>query len=256
MPFLIPWTDDLDSPSFAEGFVRYHLEARSGWTPDDWRLELGVWRHGSLIGSQGIEAKNFRRERTTTSASWLALTYQRHGYGTEMRAAILELAFSGLGAIAAGSGAITGNVASARVSEKLGYSDAGEREHLRDGEPVRERRFLIRREHVRRARRTSTDHSRTSSHLTASESQASFPNAGRGRPLPYLDERVDRPSRDKNGCRKTTGLNWSPCPSSYPVRLPLPCGPRACVLTSNRSRSACARAGSFSNRGSTRWIRQ
>lgn len=24
MPFLIPWTDALDSPSFAEGFVRYH----------------------------------------------------------------------------------------------------------------------------------------------------------------------------------------------------------------------------------------
>jgi RimJ/RimL family protein N-acetyltransferase len=146
MPFLIPWTDDLDSPSFAEGFVRYHLEARSGWTPNDWRLELAVWRHGSLIGSQGIEAKNFKRERTTTSASWLALTYQRHGYGTEMRAAILELAFSGLGAIAAGSGAIAGNVASARVSEKLGYTDAGERQHLRNGEPVRERRFLIRRE--------------------------------------------------------------------------------------------------------------
>lgn len=146
MPFLIPWTDELESPSFADGFVRYHLEARSGWTPDDWRLELAVWRHGSLIGAQGIEAKNFKRERTTTSASWLALTYQRQGYGTEMRAAILELAFSGLGAIAAGSGAITGNVASARVSEKLGYSDAGEREHLRKGEPVRERRFLIRRE--------------------------------------------------------------------------------------------------------------
>jgi RimJ/RimL family protein N-acetyltransferase len=146
MPFLIPWTDDLDSPSFVEGFVGYHLQARSGWTPKDWRLELGVWRQGSLIGSQGIEAKNFARERTTTSASWLAQTYQRHGYGTEMRAAILELAFSGLGAVAAVSGALTGNVASARVSEKLGYTDAGERQHERNGEPLRERRFLIRRE--------------------------------------------------------------------------------------------------------------
>jgi RimJ/RimL family protein N-acetyltransferase len=63
-----------------------------------------------------------------------------------MRAAILELAFSGLEAIAAGSEALAGNVASARVSEKLGYTDAGERQHLRNGEPVRERRFLIRRE--------------------------------------------------------------------------------------------------------------
>jgi RimJ/RimL family protein N-acetyltransferase len=63
-----------------------------------------------------------------------------------MRAAILELAFSGLGAVAAVSGALTGNVASARVSEKLGYTDAGERQHERNGEPLRERRFLIRRE--------------------------------------------------------------------------------------------------------------
>lgn len=146
MPFLIPWTDDLDSPEFVEGFVRYHLDARSGWSPDDWRLELGVWQQGSLIGSQGIEARNFNRERTTTSASWLAQTYQRRGYGTEMRAAILELAFSGLGAVAACSGALVGNVASARVSEKLGYTETGERQHRRNGELVRERRFLIDRE--------------------------------------------------------------------------------------------------------------
>lgn len=59
------------------------------------------------------------------------------GPGTEMRAAILELAFSGLGAIADGSVAITGNVASARVSEKLGYTYAGERQHMRNGEPAR-----------------------------------------------------------------------------------------------------------------------
>lgn len=151
MPFLIRWTDDLDSPSFVDNFVRYHLDARSAWSPDDWRLELGVWRQGSLIGSQGIEAKDFARAHTTSSASWLALTHQRQGYGTEMRAAILELAFSGLRAEAAGSGAVTGNVASARVSEKLGYARAGERQHVRDGKIVREQRFLIDRdrwEHV------------------------------------------------------------------------------------------------------------
>jgi RimJ/RimL family protein N-acetyltransferase len=149
MPFLIRWTDALDAPSFVEDFVGYHLEARSGWSPEDWRLELGVWLQGSLIGSQGIEAKSFARERTATSASWLAQSFQRCGYGTEMRAAILELAFLGLGAAAARSGAIEGNVASARVSQKLGYSDVGERQHLRNGEPVREQRFLLQRERWR-----------------------------------------------------------------------------------------------------------
>jgi len=43
------------------------------------------------------------------------------GLGTEARAAILALAFDGLGADAAESGYFEGNAASARVSEKLGY---------------------------------------------------------------------------------------------------------------------------------------
>ncbi len=42
-----------------------------------------------------------------------------------MRTAVLELAFRGLGAKLARSGAIEGNVASFRVSEKLGYHVVG-----------------------------------------------------------------------------------------------------------------------------------
>ena len=38
-----------------------------------------------------------------------------------MRTAVLELAFRGLGAVAARSGAVDGNAASLAVSEKLGY---------------------------------------------------------------------------------------------------------------------------------------
>ena len=43
-----------------------------------------------------------------------------------MRAAILELAFHGLGAEGAISSVLDGAHASARVSQKLGYVDAGE----------------------------------------------------------------------------------------------------------------------------------
>lgn len=146
MPFLITWTDNLGTPSFVEDFVGYHLELRSKWQPDDWRMELGVWAEGALVGIQGIHAENFRGEQTTFSGSWLAQSYQGNGYGTEMRSAILELAFTGLGAVAAGSGALEGNIASARVSAKLGYTNAGERWPLPRGEPVRERRFLLTRE--------------------------------------------------------------------------------------------------------------
>ena len=42
-----------------------------------------------------------------------------------MRAAVLELAFRGLGAEAATSGWLEGNAASGRVSEKLGYRETG-----------------------------------------------------------------------------------------------------------------------------------
>jgi len=42
-----------------------------------------------------------------------------------MRTAVLELAFRGLGAEVARSGAIDGNAASLGVSEKLGYREVG-----------------------------------------------------------------------------------------------------------------------------------
>jgi RimJ/RimL family protein N-acetyltransferase len=58
-----------------------------------------------------------------------------------MRAAVLALAFDGLGAVEARSGAIEGNDASARVSEKLGYVEVEGGTVSPRGTPVRERRF-------------------------------------------------------------------------------------------------------------------
>jgi RimJ/RimL family protein N-acetyltransferase len=60
------------------------------------------------------------------SGSWLGRAFQGRGLGTEARAAILALAFTGLGAVAAESGYVDGNAASARVSEKLGYRANGD----------------------------------------------------------------------------------------------------------------------------------
>lgn len=146
MPFLVTWTDNLNSPSFVEDFLGYHNELRARWKPDAWNLELGVWRGAALVGVQGIHAKNFDRERMARSGSWLAQPFQNRGYGTEMRAAMLDLAFTGLAAAAAESGALEGNVASVRVSAKLGYTAAGEQWPLVRGEPVRESRFVLTRE--------------------------------------------------------------------------------------------------------------
>ena len=121
MPFGVAWTDDVA----VESFVAFHEEARAAWRPDDWTLNLVTFLDGVPIGTQGMIGKDFAETREVSTGSWLGWRYQGRGYGTEQRAAVLELAFRGLGARAALSGALEGNVASARVSEKLGYRVVG-----------------------------------------------------------------------------------------------------------------------------------
>ena len=60
-----------------------------------------------------------------------------------MRAAVLELAFSGLGAEAATNGWLEGNAASGRVSEKLGYRETGVSEVSPRGTPVQHHHVRI-----------------------------------------------------------------------------------------------------------------
>jgi RimJ/RimL family protein N-acetyltransferase len=135
MPFGIPWTD-LPSPEFERSFLRYFWRRRASWTPTEWRLPLAVIRDGRPIGMQEVWATDFATRRTVQTGSWLGRRYQREGAGTEMRAAVLFLAFEGLGALAAESGALEGNDASSRASEKLGYRPNGERLVAPRGVPV------------------------------------------------------------------------------------------------------------------------
>jgi RimJ/RimL family protein N-acetyltransferase len=154
MPFLVPWTDNIGSATFHDDFLAFHLGLRESWRADCWNLELGVWTAGELVGAQGVRANDFRQSRTVETGSWLGQRFQGRGLGTEMRAAVLELVFSGLGATTAESGSLDGNVASERVSAKLGYAPAGVSTAAPRGTPVREQRFRLdakswsRREHV------------------------------------------------------------------------------------------------------------
>lgn len=143
MPFLVPWTDEVNSPGFLDDFAAYHHGLRRDWTPESWALELGVFLEGTLVGAQALRGTRFRETRTVVSGSWLGSRHQGRGIGTEMRAAILELAFAGLGAAVAESGALEGNDASACVSAKLGYLPDGEKVVHPRGRPVRERRFRL-----------------------------------------------------------------------------------------------------------------
>jgi RimJ/RimL family protein N-acetyltransferase len=123
MPFAVAWTDE---PYSDEWVVAFHEQQRRAWRPDAWDLELGVWADGELTGIQALYAKDFAESGSVGTGSWLGARLQRRGIGTEMRAAVLELAFRGLGANLARSGAIEGNAASLRVSTKLGYRIVGE----------------------------------------------------------------------------------------------------------------------------------
>lgn len=151
-PFLVPW-DELSSPAFERQFLGHWWRTRGDWTPDDWTLGLAVIADGRPIGIQDLTARDFAHRRSVLTGSWLGLGHQGRGYGTEMRAAVLWLAFVELGALAAESGYIDGNEASAGVSAKLGYQPNGERlvapkgtpvvEHLVRTTPVTWRRDLV-----------------------------------------------------------------------------------------------------------------
>jgi RimJ/RimL family protein N-acetyltransferase len=146
MPFIVPWTD-LRSPEFERSFLRFYWGTRASWSPDDWHLPLVVLLDGEPVGVQGIGAMAFRVRRVVETGSWLGLEHQGRGMGTEMRAAVLHLAFAGLEAVAAESAAVAGNVSSTRVSEKLGYRPNGTQVVAPRGEPVEQRRYLLLREH-------------------------------------------------------------------------------------------------------------
>jgi RimJ/RimL family protein N-acetyltransferase len=125
MPFEIPWTDQSEEEGFVESFVEFHETALREWQPEKWSLNLIVFLEGQPIGSQSVGAENFATTREVSSGSWLGQRFQRQGLGTEMRSAVLELAFRELGAEAAISASMFGNEASKRVSERLGYEVTG-----------------------------------------------------------------------------------------------------------------------------------
>lgn len=123
-PFLVPWTD-LPPAERARSVMQYHWRSLADWTPQDWSLNLAVFLDGVVVGTQGLSGRDFAIVGEVSTGSWLGQRYQGQGIGTEMRAAVLHLAFAGLDAESAISGAIVGNAASAAVSAKLGYQPNG-----------------------------------------------------------------------------------------------------------------------------------
>jgi len=134
MPFRIPWTD-AEPPELQRASLRYYWGNRARLSPDDWVLDLAVLVDGEVVGAAGLQGERFPTLRSVETGSWLGRSHQGQGLGTEVRRANLHLAFAGLGAAVAESGAMADNPASRAVSRKLGYAENGRRPILQRDRP-------------------------------------------------------------------------------------------------------------------------
>jgi RimJ/RimL family protein N-acetyltransferase len=141
-PFVAEWTD-APPDRVATSVLQWQWGTWAGWRPEKWSLGLVAIEGGRVVGTQGIEATSFAGLREVGTGSWLGRAEQGRGIGTEMRAAVLELAFTGLGARYATSEAFEDNHASYAVSRKLGYADDGISRHVIRGAPLVSRRLRL-----------------------------------------------------------------------------------------------------------------
>lgn len=131
------WTDQ-PSPQLERGVLHWHWGQRANWRPDQWSFDVVVLVDGEVVGTQGMAARDFGVLRSVDTGSWLGLRFQGQGLGKEMRAAMLHLAFEGLGALVANSVFWHDNAPSRGVSASLGYQPNGDRWVVRRGGRDRE----------------------------------------------------------------------------------------------------------------------
>jgi RimJ/RimL family protein N-acetyltransferase len=130
MPFTSPFTDR-PLPERERESAQWWWRQRAEWSADRWSFTGAVFVEGQVIGVQDMMASHFARVRSVETGSWLGQRHQGQGLGKEMRQAILHLAFAGLGAEEAHSGAFDDNAASLATSRAAGYVDNGETRMVR-----------------------------------------------------------------------------------------------------------------------------
>lgn len=142
MPFEVPWTDT-PSPLREQEAYAFWLGCWAGITPQGWRIPFAADVDGEVVGTQDLAATGWEQRRAVETGSWIGRAHQGRGYGCEMRAAVLHLAFEHLGAERAESAAFEDNAASIRVSEELGYRHSGDRLAARRGVSARQVCFSL-----------------------------------------------------------------------------------------------------------------
>jgi RimJ/RimL family protein N-acetyltransferase len=132
MPFTTPFTDR-PSPARERESAQWWWRQRAEWSADMWNFTGAVFVDGQVVGVQDMNAAHFATLRSVHTGSWLGRAHQGKGLGKEMRQAILHLAFEGLEAREAHSGAFHDNAASLATSRSVGYVENGETRALRRG---------------------------------------------------------------------------------------------------------------------------
>jgi RimJ/RimL family protein N-acetyltransferase len=141
-PFVAEWTDAAPE-RVAVSVLQWSWGTWARWQPESWSLGRVAIAGGRVVGTQSIEANRFAGLREVGTGSWLGRAEHGQGYGTEMRAAVLELGFAGLGAQFATSEAFEDNHASYAVSRKIGYADDGISRHVIRNKPLISRRLRL-----------------------------------------------------------------------------------------------------------------
>lgn len=135
-PFIVPWNQAPDGER-ERNTLQFHWANRASFGPAAWILNLVAVVDGQVVGEQSVRATEFATTRTVDTGSWLHRPRQGTGIGTEMRHAVLHLAFAGLGAERAETSCYEGSRASQRVTTKLGYQQTEEGIEDHDGQPTR-----------------------------------------------------------------------------------------------------------------------
>jgi RimJ/RimL family protein N-acetyltransferase len=156
-PFDDPMSLYADNPERVWRWLRAIWAGRARVDPQWWRLYFVVAVDGEPVGMQDLIGVDFPSLGTVSTFSWLRPSHRRHGLGREMRAAVLHLAFAGLGAREAGSEAFFDNAASNRVSEALGYEPNGTSWATRLGDPALLNRWLLTRDRWEERRRDDVE---------------------------------------------------------------------------------------------------
>ncbi|MET0494014.1 MAG: GNAT family protein [Actinoplanes sp.] len=124
-------------------FMQDHWRTRAEWQPGSWALDLFAFDNGRPVGQQRLRGEHFALLREVATGSLVRPDRRGSGVGTAMRAAILSLAFDGLGAEFAQTGAVADNPASLTVTAKYGYEPNGVRRMIAFGTALEAHMFQL-----------------------------------------------------------------------------------------------------------------